>query len=241
MGVGVRDQLIKHVNDDTLHNNAGKKQTLREMMNWSRDVDPSHYLANESDDLPMYFISWNDAMEFCERLNARERAADRLPTGYVYHLPTEAQWEYACRAGTNKATYAGPSSHESLDRIAWYAANSAVNYEGRGLGTTQSGPRAVATKEPNAWGLHDMYGNVWQWCRDWYGPYADGSVIDPIGPSAGSARVNRGGSFGSAITSERSACRAANPPFEASAYRGFRVALCSLSTTPPVGKQSDAN
>jgi sulfatase modifying factor 1 len=226
MGIGVRDQLIKHINNDTLYEIAGKKQTLRELMNWSRETDPTTYLANESDDLPMYFVSWDDADEFCNKLNERERAAGRLSAGYEYNLPTEAQWEYACRAGTTDATYAGPSCEASLDTLAWYAGNSAARYEGRRLGSTKSGPRAVGQKTPNAWGLHDMYGNIWQWCRDWYGLYPGGSVTDPTGPAHGTARVNRGGSFGSSINSERSACRAANPQAEASAYRGFRVALC---------------
>ena len=81
---------------------------------------------------------------------------------------------------------------------------------------------------PNAWGLYDMYGNIWQWCRDWYGVYPGGSVPDPAGPATGAGRVNRGGSFGSAANSLRSAARAANPQPEASAYRGFRLALAPL-------------
>jgi formylglycine-generating enzyme required for sulfatase activity len=225
MGCGVREQLTRHIADETRHDFAGKSQTLRELMGWSRDADPSTYLANESDDIPMYFVSWSDAMEFARRLTEREREAGRLPVDYAYTLPTEAQWEYACRAGTTTATYAGPNTAEVLDRIAWYASNGGAGYEGPGLGPTHSGPRAVGGKAPNAWGLHDMLGNVWEWCRDWYGPYSGGSVSDPTGPSHGTSRVNRGGSFGSGAHSGRAAARAANPPAEASAYRGFRVAL----------------
>jgi sulfatase modifying factor 1 len=228
MNVGLRGQLAKQVNDDTLYSINGKNQTLRDLMKWSRDVDPSTYLGNEGDELPMYFVSWNDAMEFSKKLNDRERASGRLPEGYEYNLPTEAQWEYACRAGTTGATFAGPNSAAVLDKIAWYDQNSAAGYIGRSLGPTRSGPREVAQKQPNPWGLYDMYGNIWQWCRDWYGPYPGGAVTDPTGPDNGAARVNRGGSFGSGINSERSACRAANPQPEASAYRGFRIALCRL-------------
>ena len=228
MGLGVRQQLIKHIGDDTRYEIAGKKQTLRELMGWSRNATPTTYLANEGDDLPMYFVSWNDATEFAHKLTARERAAGRLPEGYEYSLPTEAQWEYACRAGTTSATYAGPNTAAVLTNIAWYDQNSAAEYAGRRLGPTRSGPRSVAKKQPNAWGLYDMYGNIWQWCRDWYGLYPGGSVTDPAGPASGTNRVNRGGSFGSGASSERSACRAANPQVEASAYRGFRVALCPL-------------
>jgi formylglycine-generating enzyme required for sulfatase activity len=225
MDVGVRAQLVKHIDDETLHDIGGRKQRLRELMNWSPAADPTGYLGNEDDNLPMYFVSWNDAMEFCAKLTARERAAGRVSAGYEYSLPTEAQWEYACRAGSTGATYAGPNTAEVLDRIAWYDRNSAENYTGRPLGPTRSGPRAVGQKAPNAWGLYDMVGNVWQWCRDWHGPYPGGSVTDPTGPATGTLRVNRGGSFGSGANSERSAGRAGNPEFEASAYRGFRIAL----------------
>jgi formylglycine-generating enzyme required for sulfatase activity len=222
MGRDVREQLLHLIDDDSLHDVAGKRQTLREYMHFSRDsVD--RYLANESDDLPMYFVSWYDAMEFCRRLTALERAAGRLPAGYEYDLPTEAQWEYAARAGTRGAIYT-----PVLDAIAWYDANSAQGYLGKGFavaGGATGGPRPVAGKAPNHWGLYDMAGNVWQWCRDWYGPYPGGSVTDPAGPPGGTLRVNRGGSFGSGAGDERSARRAGNPAFEASAYRGFRVAL----------------
>ena len=225
MGLDVRGQLIKAIHDDTLYELGGKQQMLRDLMHWSREADPATYLGNEDDDLPMYFVSWNDALEFARKLTGRERVAGRLPAGYEFNLPTEAQWEYACRAGTSGATYAGPHDPSVLDQIAWYDQNSATGYSGRRLGPTHSGPRAVGQKKPNAWGLHDMYGNIWQWCYDWYGPYPGGSVTDPTGPVSGSARVNRGGSFGSGANSERSAGRAANPQPEASAYRGFRIAL----------------
>src|SRR5882672_9295918 len=153
MGVDVRGQLVKHINDDTLYDFGGKKQTLRDLMRWSRDADPSVYLGNEGENLPMYFVSWDDAMEFSKKLTERERATGRLPVGYEFNLPTEAQWEYACRAGTTAATYAGPNSEPVLEKIAWYGQNSAAGYTGRPLGTRRSGPRDVGQKEPNAWGL----------------------------------------------------------------------------------------
>ena len=86
----------------------------------------------------------------------------------------------------------------------------------------------MGLKKPNAWGLYDMTGNIWQWCRNWYGPLPGGSQTNPVGPPAGRDRVNRGGSFGSGPNSERSAARAKNPPAEASAYRGFRIGLCPV-------------
>jgi len=123
---------------------------------------------------PVENVSWSDAMEFCRKLSERERAAGRLPAGYAYTLPTEAQWEYACRAGMT-GDFA-----TNLDAIAWYDRNSG--------GTT----KPVGTKQPNAWGLHDMLGNAMEWCYDWHGDNPGGSV-DPTGPSAGSEHVIRGG------------------------------------------------
>jgi formylglycine-generating enzyme required for sulfatase activity len=234
-GLQVRGQLEKMLHDDTLYNLGGKTRTVRDFMRFTRDADPGQYLANEEESLPMYFVSWNDAVAFCKILNDRERAAGRLPKGYEYNLPTEAQWEYACRAGTADATYAGPlvvAGHRSpaLDNIAWYGANSPDGYTGKGFNVSgrTGGPHPVAQKRPNPWGLYDMSGNLWEWCRDWYGTYPSGDVTDPSGPATGTDRVNRGGSFGSGPGDERSARRAKNPPAEASAYRGFRVALCPI-------------
>jgi len=232
MGWGVREQLLRVLHDDHKYAFNGRRQTLRDYMQFAVDADPERYLANEDDELPMYFVSWFDAQAFCAALNTRERAAGRLPPHYVYALPTEAQWEYASRAGTRTASYAGIVAGASapdpvLDGIAWYDANSGLGYHGHGW-TVQgrlAGPHPVAQKRANAWGLYDMAGNLWEWCRDWYGGYTGGERIDPTGPPHGTLRVNRGGSFGSAARDQRSASRAGNPPAEASAFRGFRLAL----------------
>ncbi len=157
-------------------------------------------------DAPVEQISWNQAVAFCQKLTERERAAGRLPAGYKFTLPTEAQWEYACRAGTTEA-YAGPPAD-----LAWYDKNSG--------GTTHP----VATKQPNDWGLYDMTGNVYQWCLDWYGKYPGGSVEDWGGPATGQKHVLRGGSWYYGETYCRSAYRDYDPGFVGNIL-GFRVAL----------------
>jgi formylglycine-generating enzyme required for sulfatase activity len=128
---------------------------------------------------PVEKVSWEDAQTFIATLNAMGEGS--------YTLPTEAQWEYASRGGSNKAFANGDISNtttdSNLDVMGWYNSNS---------GST---PHAVAQKQPNAWGLYDMHGNVWEWCHDWYGSYPDISVTDPGGPSSGSSRVRRGGSW----------------------------------------------
>lgn len=164
-------------------------------------------------DAPVEMVSWKDAMEFGRKLTERERAAGRLPAGYVYTLPTEAQWEYACRAGSN-LPYAG-----ELESMAWYGAKASG-------GSTHP----VGKKAANAWGLFDMHGNVWEWCRDWYAeaylPGVDGQpVADPLGPPAGAYRVNRGGSWRSSADTCRSAFRHWLAPNDRGNGLGFRLAL----------------
>jgi len=169
-------------------------------------------LKNAGRDAPVEQVSWDDAMQFCRKLTERERQAGRLPEGYEYTLPTEAQWEYACRAGTT-GDYAG-----NLDAMAWYNQNS---------GNTA---HPVAQKQPNAWGLYDMHGNVWEWCRDWKADYPGGSVRDPTGPSSGSSRVSRGGSWYADADAGlcRSAVRLGDGPGLRDFSQGFRFALSSV-------------
>ncbi|MBQ7403130.1 MAG: SUMF1/EgtB/PvdO family nonheme iron enzyme [Lentisphaeria bacterium] len=179
--------------------------------------NPSHF---KGDNLPVENVSWHDAKEFCKKLN--EIYADKLPAGYQFDLPTEAQWEYACRAGTTTALNNGKDLTSSyggcanLNDVAWYYQNSG--------GKTHN----VGQKRANAWGLYDMHGNVWEWCRDWYGAYPGGSVTDPAGPSSGSCRVVRGGSWYSYASSCRSADRNYYDPSLRNYYDGFRLALASV-------------
>lgn len=158
-------------------------------------------------DRPVERVSWEVVGEFCLKLTERERAAGRLPEGYRYTLPTEAQWEYACRAGTT-GIHAG-----NLGAMAWYDANSGG----------QTHP--VAQKQPNAWGLYDMHGNVQEWCADWYDGYAGGRVADPAGAALGQFRLIRGGSWAGSAGSSRSAFRDWISPAATTSIMGFRLAL----------------
>jgi formylglycine-generating enzyme required for sulfatase activity len=136
--------------------------------------------------------------------------------GRVYRLPTEAEWEYACRAGTT-TKYSFGDDDTQLGDYAWFSKNS------------RDRTHPVGGKKPNAWGLYDMHGNVWEWCQDWYGAYPSGTVTDPTGATSGSDRVNRGGSWDLTALICRSTHRygGLNPSIRFSS-RGFRVCL-SLS------------
>ena len=156
--------------------------------------NPSGFKELENSDLhPVERVSWNDCQEFIERLNGNQKYRELLPDEYQYRLPTEAEWEYACRAGT-KSPYNGPKGEALID-LGWYSQNS------------DRKTHPVGKKKPNSWGLLDMHGNVWEWCHDWYGPYSSGPVSDPSGPDQGWDRVVRGGSWGNNAGYCRSAVR----------------------------------
>jgi formylglycine-generating enzyme required for sulfatase activity len=172
-------------------------------------------------DRPVERVSWYEAVAYCERLTQQERAAGRLPAGYEYRLPTEAQWEYACRAGTTTATAFGDSLSSTQ---ANFDGNYPYNGGARGpyLGRTTK----VGSYSPNAWGLYDMHGNVWEWCADWYSDsYPGGRVTDPQGPTWGLDRVLRGGGWFSVGLNCRSAIRFRFNPSDWYYVLGFRVAL----------------
>ena len=165
--------------------------------------NPSNW---KGDDLPVEQVSWNDCQEFIRKLN-------QLDPGKGYRLSTEAEWEYACRAGTTTKYYTG-NSDSDLGRAGWYSSNSG------------SKTHPVGQKEPNAWGLYDMHGNVWEWCADWYhgnynGAPQDGSAR--LSPS-GNSRVLRGGSWRSGPSFCRSASRNWFDPDIRDYYLGFRLA-----------------
>jgi len=156
-------------------------------------------------DAPVEQVSWNDVQAFLAKLNARQ-------SRWTVRLPTEAEWEYAARGGTTGDTY-GP-----LDESAWYGAN--------GGNTTHP----VGKKRPNAFGLYDMLGNVWQWCQDWFGPYPSAPSVDPQGALNGDNRVMRGGCFYCNAVHERAARRNRDPVEFSSRSIGFRVAAAPRGT-----------
>lgn len=158
-------------------------------------------------DLPVESVTHNDALAFCDRLTVRERLAGRLPAGYVYSLPTETQWEYACRAGGT------PAPVQNLEEVAWLRTNS--DY------TTHP----VATRQPNPWGLHDMQGNVWEWCLDWGATYPGGTRTDYLAPHQIKYRIRRGGSYRMPPSYCTATIRYAQPPGQAQDGIGFRIAL----------------
>ncbi len=176
----------------------------------------------EGDDYPATYVSWEDAMEFCRRLSSRP---DEKKSGRIYRLPTEAEWEYACRGGV-AAEYCFGDDERMLDSFGWFTRNS----EGH--------PQSVGKKLPNAFGLFDMHGNVWEWCSDWYDEdyYQNAPATDPQGPTSGSDRVLRGGGWSGEAANCRSASRNWSDPSNRHNLDGFRVALSS----PGIPKRPEA-
>ena len=199
-------------------------QPLEGEPGWERQLkqDP---LGTEGDsrfrgeDRPVVNVSWHDAMEFCRRLRKR--------TGKSYTLPSEAQWEYACRAGTTTPFHFGATISPQLANY-----NATTSYAGGPAGEYRGQTTDVASFPANAWGLHDMHGNVWEWCLDhWHGSYAEGDEEAPTDGSAwiekndaeNQSRLLRGGSWNDIPRFCRSAYRHLNHPDNANGNLGFRV------------------
>ncbi len=172
--------------------------------------------------LPVEQVSWGEAAAFCNALSVREDLVPAysgealVPDACGYRLPTEAEWEHACRADTITPYWSGDTPYwwtkAGPVAVAWFNSNS-----GR-----CSHP--VREKPANPWGLYDMHGNVWEWCHDWYGVYPSDEATDPAGPAEGSRRVIRGGSFRVMFPYCRSMSRLGRPPNDRTEDRGFRVA-----------------
>ena len=177
--------------------NRGQWETV--VGNVKTGGDDKNYLS------PVALVSWEECRDFCRRLCELEG----VPTG-TYRLPTEAEWEYACKAGTTSAYYTGDTESDAA-RAGWFAGNGGGNVRGCGQ------------KAPNSWGIFDQHGNVWEWCQDWFGDYPPAGAADPTGPVAGTARVLRGGSCESPAKEAGSWSRNRQPPAVRNSLIGFRI------------------
>ncbi len=193
----------------------GKYEVTQEQWEKVMGSNPS-YFKNAGNSAPVENVSWNDCQDFCKKL------------GFGFRLPTEAEWEYACRAGT--ATRFNTGDNESDLAVAgwygkWYYDYEQKKFvEGTG-GNSSNTTHPVGQKKPNALGIYDMSGNVWEWCQDWYAEYPAGSAVDPVGPSSGSNRCLRGGSWNRHARYCRSANRCHDYPSGSYFSIGFRVVL----------------
>jgi serine/threonine protein kinase/formylglycine-generating enzyme required for sulfatase activity len=232
--MGSPKEEIDRQDDEALHRVKltkgfwiGKYEVTQGQWEALMGTNPSNF-KNAGKSAPVEQISWDDATRFCEKMTQVEKEAGRLPDGYVYALPTEAQWEYACRAGTSTPLNSGktPSTRDGscplVDEVGWYSENS------------QGAPRPVGGKKANAWGLFDMHGNVWEWCRDYCthkggvvtDTYIEG-IADPL-CKTGISRVCRGGGCISGPGSCWSANRSNEPPTSKNNFIGFRLALAPI-------------
>jgi formylglycine-generating enzyme required for sulfatase activity len=193
----------------------GKTEVTQKEYQEVMGTNPSYF---KGDNLPVENVTWYDAIEYCNRLSQKEgltlaytRNGDSVTwnrNANGYRLPTEAEWEYACRAGTTSAYNTGANISNI---IGWYKDNSGNK------------THPVEEKPANAWGLYDMHGNVWEWCWDWFGIYPSSSQIDPAGTSLGVGRVIRGGGWNSTAVSLRSAIRSSYAPSGWINFLGFRL------------------
>jgi formylglycine-generating enzyme required for sulfatase activity len=187
-------------------------------------TDPSTFKDARN---PVETVTWNDAVAFCERLTAREGDAGRLPAGLEFRLPTEAEWEYAARGGSQSRGFTYSGSNTAAE-VAWYDVNS------------DKGPHPVGQKLPNELGLYDMSGNVWEWCLGWYDAsyYGHSPNADPENTQATSYRVRRGGSWIDDAGGVRSAYRFGYGPDHANGTVGFRVCLAPHAEGRPTAEES---
>ena len=205
----------------------GFRMSVTEVTNAQYErFDPAHRKLRgklgfaKGDDEAVVFVSYDEATAFCRWLTKTE--------GHPYRLPTEAEWEYACRAGTTTPYATGktlPAAHQKNPRVSWFPGNKRGSAE-----VTLT----VGATPPNAWGLREMHGNVEEWCLDYYGPYAPGEQTDPVGPADGDFRVTRGGSHSTTAGFLRSANRSGTLPADKSWLIGFRVVRGEMPKTAPL-------
>jgi len=191
----------------------GQWQNLMRTTPWKRGT-----LVKKGDNFAASCISWDDATLFMQNLTSSERRTGALPAGWKYSLPTEAQWEYGCRAGTN-TKYSFGEDERNLSKYSWSG-----GVGGGGNAKTEHYAHQVGLKQPNPWGLKDMHGNLWEWCADGYDIQLKGGQ-DPIGAVNASKRVDRGGSWASYAVYCRSASRGGVSPDHWNEDLGFRLAV----------------
>lgn len=169
---------------------------------WQQIMGNNPAMFKKGSNYPVEYVSWEDCQLFISKLNSRNRK--------IFRLPTEAEWEYACRSGGRDEQYAGGND---LDRVAWYSSNSGAS------------THAVGGKAANGLGLYDMNGNVWEWCLDWYGRnyYSSSPIYNPQGPSSGLLRINRGGSWDYTVWGLRSTYRSRYIPSSCYISLGCRL------------------
>lgn len=245
MQTSLSDQAAKALQDTAEYAFGEHKMTIAKSIGGQSDA--AQIIGTSNERSPMYWVSYQEAAEFCTRLTLKEQASGRLPNGWSYRLPTEAQWEHACRAVTMASYYGhnGTTGDPAFADVAWYLGNSGLmrtsmsGHASKGNGLLQpngsSGPRQTQTKRPNGWGIHDMLGNVCEWCLDWHGYYEAEDTSDPTGALAGTLRVSRGGGWNNDSQSCRPACRTGYAPGYRSGNLGFRVALVAA---PPSQAQA---
>ena len=181
----------------------GKYPVTQEQWGAVMESNPSYFQGSKN---PVEQVSWEDCQIFIAKLNKK------MGTVATCRLPTEAEWEYACRAGSTTRFSSGDDENDLGNYLWWGESSGKMTHP-------------VGKKQPNPWGLYDVHGNVWQWCQDWYGPYSQAEQIDPQGPAQGFNRVYRGSNWSDRVSRCRSASRSGYGPGERYGGLGFRLVL----------------
>jgi sulfatase modifying factor 1 len=202
---GREGQEVLHLVEITRPFYLGRFEVTQKQWQTVMGTQPSHFSAC-GEDCPVEGVSYSEIQDFLAKLSAS--------SGELFRLPTEAEWEFACRAGTS-------SPYSSGEKLTLAAANFDARLEDEG--TFRGAPTPVGTFAPNPWGLYDMHGNVWEWCADWHCPYAEENIQDPIGHCDSGLRVIRGGSWYYGSDSARCGLRYTHPPHLSGPSLGFRV------------------